>query len=414
MIYPVILDPETFLERGPFYDFESFVWNEKAQDLDDFQLITPVLPEGFDKEGYISVPNSSKVCMVTSISYSISSDGKTMYDVKGENVLGIYKHRPAIPEVRSTDYFSKMYPDGWEWGDKFSDLYNISPAVIFNAVSEGVDLSILRYPELSFLQLPLFHDTFSYGLKDFEFPMRMLNYYSIGRNSTVWDVYRDLMKLGSFKIDIKRPGFYSEDFKAFGLDYGEEKYWITYNLEELYYDSRVTLRYGDYDAATQVIDKKDASNVVINSVDDWVYLTKSNLGGRPKGLNARVRYFESDVKDLTEKELEMHIKDKIITETLEQSLQSSSVDLSIQKDPYNLQPGALVRIDLPWHEEPTLMTVTEVVQTQDSNGYRKYPRLVPFTHPFVSTESENPNHKSLAHPSYFEFKDNLSKQTSWT
>ena len=70
MLYPIILNPGTFSEKEPFFDFESFVWNEKAQDLDDFQLITPVLPKGFDKEGYISVPNSGKVCMVTSIGYS--------------------------------------------------------------------------------------------------------------------------------------------------------------------------------------------------------------------------------------------------------------------------------------------------------------------------------------------------------
>nr|DAU77966.1 MAG TPA: hypothetical protein [Caudoviricetes sp.] len=412
MIYPVVLDPLTFLEKESLFDFESFVWNEKSQDLDDFQLITPNLPKGFEEEGYISVPGSSKICMVTSIGYSQGTDGKLMYDIKGESVLGIYKYRPALPELRSTDYHSKVYPEGWEWGDKFSDLYNFDPRNIILDIWGRIDgdAPYKRAKELDFLKTPILMrpltDSSAYHL-----PSRGLNYYSVGRNSTVWDVFQNLMKLGNFMLNTYRPGKYP---KGVDLDTFPDGKSVLVSIDPFATKDSISISYGDYDAATQTLDKKDAANVVVNSVDDWVYLTKSNLGGKPRGLNARVRYFESDVKDLLEKELQMHVKDQIITETLNQHLQSATSDLTFSGNWFDKKPGTLVRVSFPWTREPTIAQVSEVVQTQDVNGYRTYPRLIPFSHPFVSTETENSNHKEFAHPSYFEFKDNLAKKTSWT
>lgn len=413
MIYPILLDPKTFLEKESFFDFESFVWNEKAQDLDDFQLITPVLPEGIEEAGYISVPGSSKVCMVTSIGYSQGTDGKLMYEVKGESVLGIYKYRPALPELRSTDYHSKMYPDGWEWGDKFSDLYNFNPRDIACDVWQRVDgdRPYNRTKDLDFLRTPLVMYDSSFSSES-DFPSRRLNHYTIGRNSTVWDIFQNLMKLGNFMINTYRPGRYPTEVDPESFPVGKR---IVAAIDSFSTKNSVSISYGDFDAATQTMDLKDAANVVVNSVDDWVYLTTSSLGGqRPTGLNARVRYFESDVKDLTEKELQMHIKDQIATETLNQFLQSATADLTFSGNKFNKNPGTLVRVSFPWSSDITIAQVSEVVQTQDANGYRKYPRLVPFSHPFVSTREENPKHKEFAHPSYFEFRDNLEKKTSWT
>ena len=297
MIYPIILDPETFLEKESFFDFESFVWNEKAHDLDDFQLITPVLPKGLKETGYISIPNSSKVSMVTSIGYSQGTDGKLMYEIKGESVLGIYKYRPALPELRSTDYHSRMYPDGWEWGDKFSDLYNFDPRDIALEVWARVDGDppYNRAKELDFLRTPLimYPPLFS---SESDLPARGLNHYSIGRNSTVWDVFRNLMKLGNFMLSTHRPGQYPTEVNPETFPAGKR---IVATIDSFSTKNSVSISYGDFDAATQTLDKKDAANVVVNSVDDWVYLTTSSLGGPPTGLNARVRYFESDVKELT-------------------------------------------------------------------------------------------------------------------
>lgn len=397
---PILIDPETFTPVEHFFEFESFLWSEKFQDLSEFQIITPTLPNYFRRGTLVKATGSDSIGIVTSVTCTIGNDGKMSYDVKGESVLGIYKHRPALPEIRSTDWHSRMHPEGWEWGDVYSDLYNISPLDILMDVWRRVDRDHYKRDDLSFLKTNL---SFEKTERPKKSPVeKKFNYYSVGRNSTVWDVFSDLMTYGRFGLITEHQ---NGEIKV------KQKY-INFP------DSPIS--FSDYNGASQTFSNEDNKNVILNAVDDWVYFTKGDMdvkydssGRHIKGLNARVRYFESDVKDLYENQLQMHVKDKIITETIEQYLQSSALDVSVtKKENWNI--GDLFRIILPWDSGTRLMIVQEVTRTQDSGGYKKFPRFVPYSHPFSSTEPESESLKSLAHFSYYRLKDNLEKKTSWT
>lgn len=163
----VLLD-DKFRETGRFTDFESLVWNERftSEGPGDFQLRSFGIRETTSKvrEGaFVSVSNSNVVMQVTNVEKSVESDGSEVVSINGLTLDHIFEHRPAVHTLGSIDFMDGLHPNGWEFGDEFTDDYfHLDPLEVIDRVLARVDGETYGRTELSYMSLP-----FKYYQQDF-------------------------------------------------------------------------------------------------------------------------------------------------------------------------------------------------------------------------------------------------------
>lgn len=443
----IILD-ERFIEKGRFSNYESFIFNERFPAPGDFTLTTydvtgaqKALPRGT----YISVDGSGEVGIVGDHAFDLGTSGTQTLTVSGKMALSVYDHRPAVPTIASTSFLDAEYPDGWEFGDVYSDDPNIHPASIIKDIIQAVDYNHYGRDELVDLRTP-------FELNQIEYPEnvprafypRLLPYYTVSRSTSVLSAITELLEIANMGIFTARPGtedLFSQHSVVKKITREGARlplYLYTPNfmsndggLHQA--DLAFTDYWRDYLAISEEISDAEAPTHAFSVNEDYVISTKR---GGYSGLNARVQLNEVNIAgDITDLEIAEINHNSIVKEPAESVASGQSISMEVdgrypfrpKKYGYSPNPndeyffvGDAVGYRTPWGATGSSLTmrVVEFIRSMDTNGYREYPEL----RPFVSTSE--PTYKQdgtfefeegvVYTKEYKEFLENITYRPSWT
>lgn len=435
----IILD-DRYIEKSRFSNYESFIFNERFPPPGDFTLTTydvigaqRALPRGT----FISVDGSGEVGIVRSHAYSLGADGTQSLVISGDMALGVYAYRPAVQTIASSTFMDGEYPDGWDFGDIYSDAPEIHPAKIIKDIIEAVDYNHYGREELTDLQTP-------FELHQIDYPdnvsrafyPKILPYHTIPRGSSVLDAITELLSVANMGIFTARPG--SEDLfsdKANVQKMSRDGAQLPIYLYTPNFKSELAFTdyWRDYLAISEEVSDAEAPTHVFSINEDYVLSTK--LNGRT-GLNARVQMNEVNIAgDITDLEIAEINHNSIVVEPANGVASGQTISMEVdgrypfrpKRYGYSPDPddeyffvGDAVGYRTPWDATGSGLTmrVVEFIRSMDTNGYREYPEL----RPFVSTS--RPTYKQdgtfefeegvVYTKEYGEFLENVTERPTWT
>ena len=388
----ILLDSVTFQEKARYDNFESLVWNERYQAYGDFQLQTSdvaLAEKVFGEFKYFAIDTSPTIMRVKSRNLTMDEDGKLTLQINGETIDAVYLDRPAVANIVATSTLDAEYPEGWEFGDRLSDTYNLDPSGVAKQIFNQIDINHYGNDELKRFATPInMLDLTNSSVGDFH--QTKLPHYEVNRSQTVSDVFKELMLYGNYNMFLVRPDFWSFP-DSYSLTTRPIYYVMRHPVvrDEIYFN----FYRDDYSAYNLTNDISVSKNIVLSPHADGVLYT--DLGEDVSGLDAKVKFFESDIEDLLPDELDRYIIEKLAEETTRENLSSTTLDLTIANnanDDQLFHPfysevnnptinhrgfylGDIVSITVPWTTDVVQKQVVEYVKVEDTNGYKEYPRF---------------------------------------
>ena len=334
--------------------------NEKFNGVHDF---TMTIPEAYAPDLELGMPILlSWLPDVEFILMGMDIDNN-ICDLRCSSTEAILSQRPAVPDVRSTTWKDAEYPDGWVFGDEYSD---VPRQPIRDVLTEVWDKSTKWYQNSGFnagardVTADLTAD-FTRGVTG--------NLISYNVDGSLLDVVQDLLARSTTRVRLRttrqdtyrnyRVGFYTEPCRD--------------RVREI---SMINFR-TDVKSIRTSIDISDSPSVIVRSNEDVVMT--SRMYHMPRNY-VTMKLVEASDDDYGEGMFQQMRNQELVYEPYSSLTQGYSVEFEFHGalDLSDISPGDTVTTDSN-HPRPSWITdelmVTEIVRTKDHLGYREYPLL---------------------------------------
>lgn len=284
-------------------------------------------------------------------------------DLKALSTESVLKQRPAVPDVRSTEWREAEWPDGWEFGDKLNDAATIP---IKDVLEEVWLRSTKWYQESGFNQGPV--DMVSTLQHDFNSGVTgNLAYYSV--DGSLFETMRELISMSTTRARLRTIRTDSAD------DYRIR--FLTEPCRDRVRSIRIDNFRSEVKSVRTNIDITDQPSIIVRSNEDIVSVSELYS---PVRNYVTMDLVESSDFDLSDFELDKTRHNQLVYSPYSDLTNGYTVEFEFhgELDLTGTKPGDTVTIDSN-HPRPSWvpeeLMISEIVRTYDHLGYREYPLL---------------------------------------